>query len=68
MSDDMDLNAGPILEGEPVESAGRRLFEMILDVAGGTATKSERAGRRRGGVRPVAHRAGAVSRRVGWAC
>jgi altronate hydrolase len=44
MIDDMDLDAGPILEGEPVESVGRRLFEMIVEVAGGTATKSERQG------------------------
>jgi altronate hydrolase len=44
MVDDMDLDAGPILEGEPVESVGRRLFEMILDVASGQATKSERQG------------------------
>jgi altronate hydrolase len=44
MSDDMDLNAGTILEGEPVEAAGRRLFELILDVASGQQTKSERSG------------------------
>ena len=44
MSDDMDLNAGTILEGEPVESAGRRIFELILEVAGGHQTKSERQG------------------------
>jgi altronate hydrolase len=44
MADDMDLDAGTILEGEPVESVGRRIFEMILDVAGGHATRSERAG------------------------
>jgi altronate hydrolase len=44
MADDMDLDAGPILEGEPVESVGRRLFEMILDVAGGAPTRSERQG------------------------
>jgi altronate hydrolase len=44
MSDDMDLNAGTVLEGEPVESAGRRIFEMILDVAGGQRTRSEEAG------------------------
>ncbi|HZW33390.1 MAG TPA: altronate dehydratase family protein [Isosphaeraceae bacterium] len=44
MVDDMDLDAGPILEGEPVESVGRRLFEMILEVASGQATKSERQG------------------------
>jgi altronate hydrolase len=44
MIDDMDLDAGPILEGEPVESVGRRLFDLILDVASGRETKSERAG------------------------
>jgi altronate hydrolase len=37
----MDMNAGTILEGEPVESVGRRLFELILEVAGGTTTRSE---------------------------
>ena len=44
MSDDMDMNAGSILEGEPVDSVGRRLFELILDVASGTETKSEQLG------------------------
>jgi altronate hydrolase len=44
MVDDMDLDAGPILEGEPVESVGRRLFDLILDAASGRATKSERQG------------------------
>jgi altronate hydrolase len=44
MKGDMDLDAGPILEGEPVESVGRRLFEMVLDVASGRGTKSERHG------------------------
>ncbi len=42
MGDDMDMNAGTILEGEPVESVGRRLFELVLEVAGGTTTRSER--------------------------
>ena len=41
---DMDMDAGPILEGEPVEGVGRRLFDLILEVAGGAETKSERAG------------------------
>jgi altronate hydrolase len=41
---DMDLDAGPILEGEPIESVGRRLFAMILDVASGSSTKSEQQG------------------------
>jgi altronate hydrolase len=44
MSNDMDMDAGPILEGEPIESAGRRMFELILEVAGGKATKSEAHG------------------------
>ena len=44
MADDMDLNAGTILEGEPVEAVGRRMFDLILDVAGGRKTKSERSG------------------------
>jgi altronate hydrolase len=44
MRDDMDLDAGTILEGESVESVGRRLFDLILAVAGGEPTKSEAAG------------------------
>lgn len=44
MEADMDMNAGTILEGEPVESVGRRLFDLILDVASGGETKSERLG------------------------
>ena len=44
MIDDMDINAGTILEGESVEDAGRRLFELVLEVADGTKTKSEAAG------------------------
>lgn len=44
MADDMDMDAGPILGGEPVEAVGRRLFDLILDVAGGQATKSEASG------------------------
>jgi altronate hydrolase len=44
MADDMDFNAGTILEGESIEQAGRRMFETILAVAGGERTKSERDG------------------------
>jgi altronate hydrolase len=39
--DDMDVNAGVILEGTPVEEVGRQLFEEILEVASGKKTKSE---------------------------
>jgi altronate hydrolase len=44
MTEDMDLDAGPILAGVPLEEVGRRLFEMILTVASGQKTKSELAG------------------------
>jgi altronate hydrolase len=41
MIDDMDINAGVILEGAPVEVVGRQIFEEILAVASGKKTKSE---------------------------
>jgi altronate hydrolase len=41
MSEDMDLNAGEILAGRPLEEVGREVFEEILAVAGGKRTKSE---------------------------
>ena len=44
MRDDMDIDAGTILDGESVESAGRRLFDLILEVASGQPTRSEGAG------------------------
>jgi altronate hydrolase len=44
MIDDMDINAGVILEGTSVEEVGRQIFEEILAVASGKKTKSERNG------------------------
>jgi altronate hydrolase len=44
MIDDMDLDAGSILDGEEVEVVGHRLFDLILEVASGTPTRSERQG------------------------
>ncbi len=41
MVDDMDINAGVILEGTPVEKVGRQIFDEILEVASGKKTKSE---------------------------
>ena len=41
MIDDMDINAGVILDGTPVEDVGRQIFEEILAVASGKKTKSE---------------------------
>ncbi|HXF10609.1 MAG TPA: altronate dehydratase family protein, partial [Desulfuromonadaceae bacterium] len=45
MNEDMDLNAGTILDGtETVDQVGRRIFEKIIEVASGEKTKSELAG------------------------
>jgi len=44
MIDDMDIDAGVILAGTPVEVVGQEIFEMILAVASGKKTKSEIAG------------------------
>ena len=44
MNDDMDINAGVILDGVPVEVVGQQIFEEILAVASGKQTKSERSG------------------------
>ena len=41
MLDDMDLNAGEILNGRHVDEVGREIFEEILAVASGKPTKSE---------------------------
>ncbi|GGO88864.1 dehydratase [Marinobacterium nitratireducens] len=45
MPDDMDINAGTILDGdESVEEVGRRIFERIIEVASGEHSKSEALG------------------------
>jgi len=45
MEEDMDINAGTILEGtETVADVGERIFEEILAVASGKRTKSEQLG------------------------
>ncbi len=44
MIEDMDINAGAILEGTAVEEVGRQIFEEILAVASGKKTKSELSG------------------------
>lgn len=45
MIDDMDINAGKILDGTAtVEEVGQEIFDMILAVASGQKTKSELAG------------------------
>jgi len=44
MIDDMDIDAGRILDGVPVEEVGREIFEMMIAVASGEKTKSEEQG------------------------
>lgn len=44
MIDDMDINAGVVLEGTPLEVVGQQIFEEILAVASGKQTKSEISG------------------------
>jgi len=44
MIDDMDINAGAVIFGKPVEEVGREIFEEILAVASGKKTKSEQHG------------------------
>lgn len=45
MRDDIDINAGTILEGtETVEQVGQRIFDKIISVASGEPTKSELVG------------------------
>ncbi|MDX5628807.1 MULTISPECIES: altronate dehydratase family protein [unclassified Brenneria] len=43
--EDMDINCGDVADGlESLESAGRRIFEMIINVASGEKSKSEKFG------------------------
>jgi altronate hydrolase len=44
MKEDMDLDCGVVLDGVPVETVGRQIFEEVLAVASGKRTKSELAG------------------------
>lgn len=44
MREDMDINAGRILEGASVEEVGQEIFESVLRVASGEPTRSEAQG------------------------
>lgn len=44
MVDDMDINAGRILDGATIEDVGREIFEEVIAVASGKKTKSEAQG------------------------
>jgi len=51
MREDMDFNAGAILEGEGTfESSAGELFSALVRAASGARTKSERLGHREGGI------------------
>ncbi|MEM5501663.1 altronate dehydratase family protein [Ahrensia kielensis] len=58
MSGDMDINCGEIAEGHSLADKGAEIFEMLIDVASGTKTKSETLGF--GGVEFVPWQIGAV--------
>jgi altronate hydrolase len=45
MTEDMDINCGEIVDGTvSVQEKGREIFELILQVASGEATRSEALG------------------------
>jgi len=47
LADDMDVNAGRILEGRAtLDEVGQEIFDRVLETAGGTPTASERLGHR----------------------
>jgi len=48
MNDDMDFNAGMILEGVKMEAAAGDLLQLIIDCASGARSKSEWSGYREG--------------------
>ncbi|MFZ1662324.1 MAG: altronate dehydratase, partial [Paracoccaceae bacterium] len=58
MRDDMDINAGDILEGVTLEEKGRELFDLFIRVASGEVTRSEALGF--GGAEFVPWQIGAV--------
>lgn len=47
LADDMDVNAGDIIEGQrSIDEVGREIRDLVLAVAGGQRTKSEELGHR----------------------
>ena len=44
LRDDMDLNAGTVIEGDDLQTVGDQFFEFALKVASGERTASERLG------------------------
>ena len=44
MSNNMDVNASTIIDGEPLDSVGKRLYDELIAVADGKRTESEKRG------------------------
>jgi altronate hydrolase len=44
MKEDMDLDAGVALEGKPMQAVAAELFELVIEVASGSPSKSEAQG------------------------
>ena len=44
MSEDMDINCGDVLDGVPLATKGREIFDLVVEVASGASTKSEELG------------------------
>lgn len=42
----IDFDAGPVADGEPISAAADRLFDLVLQIAGGRLSKSEQLGYR----------------------
>src|SRR5262249_8701954 len=61
MVDDMDINCGVVLEGAPIATVGRQIFEEVIAVASGKRSKSELSG-----VGAVARGVAGVGASAGW--
>lgn len=44
MTDDMDVNAGRVVAGEPLQTVADELLDLVIDVASGRPSKSEAQG------------------------
>lgn len=44
MSNNMDVNAGTVFDGESIDAVGGRIFDLLVDVADGRRTEAERRG------------------------
>lgn len=42
MSNNMDINASTVIQGDSLESVGKRVFQTLMDVADGERTEAER--------------------------